>query len=104
MCISYETIYRSLFVQARGVLQAELKKHVRAQRRFRHARPHHAAMSGGISESISIRFRPAEIEGRALPRHREGDLIAGANQSAIATIVDRSTRFTVLCWIKDQRA
>ena len=104
MCVSHETIYRSLFVQARGVLREELKKHLRTRRMFRHARPHHAAMSGGIPESISIRSRPAEIEDRALPGHWEGDLIAGANQSAIATIVDRSTRFTVLCRINDKRA
>ena len=61
-------------------------------------------MSGGIPESISIRSRPAKIEGRALPGHWEGDLIAGVNQSAIVTIVDRSTRFTVLCRIDDKRA
>lgn len=104
MRVSHETIYRSLFVQARGVLREELKKHLRTQRMFRHARPHHAAMSGGIPEFISIRSRPAEIEDRALPGHWEGDLISGANQSAIATIVDRSTRFTVLCQINDKRA
>jgi IS30 family transposase len=104
MCVSHETIYRSLFVQARGVLREELKKHLRTQRMFRHARPHRAAISGGIPDCISIRSRPAEIEDRALPGHWEGDLISGANQSAIATIVDRSTRFTVLCRIEDKRA
>ncbi|WP_199770979.1 IS30 family transposase [Achromobacter sp. AONIH1] len=80
------------------------KKHQRTQRTFRHARPHQAARSGGIPHGISIRSRPAQIEDRALPGHWEGDLIVGANQSAIATIVDRSTRFTVLCKIKDKRA
>jgi len=104
MCVSHETIYRSLFVQTRGVLREVLKKHLRTHRMFRHARPHHAAMLGGIPESISIRSRLAEIEGRALSGHGEGDLISGANESAIATIVDRSTRFTVLCRINDRRA
>lgn len=104
MCVSHETIYRSLFVQARGVLREELKKHLRTQRMFRHARPHRAAISGGIPDCLSIRSRPAEIEDRALPGHWEGDLISGANQSAIATIVDRSTRFTVLCRIEDKQA
>lgn len=72
MCVSHETIYRSLFVQARGVLREELKKHLRTQRMFRHARLHHAAVSGGIPESISIHARPAEIAERALPGHWEG--------------------------------
>lgn len=71
---------------------------------FRHSRPHRAAISGGIPDSISICSRPTEIEDRALPGHWEGDLISGANQSAIATIVDKSTRFTVLCRIEDNRA
>ncbi|QWA09337.1 IS30 family transposase [Sodalis ligni] len=104
MCVSHETIYRSLFIQARGVLSEELKKHLRTKRMFRHARSHHAAVAGGIPDAISIRARPAEIEDRALPGHWEGDLIAGANNSAIATVVDRSTRFTVLCKVKNKRA
>lgn len=104
MSVSHETIYRSLFVQARGALREELKKHLRTQPMFRHARPHRAAMSGGITDCISLRSRPAAIEDRALPGHWEGDLISGANQSAIATIVDRSTRFTVLCRTEDKRA
>jgi IS30 family transposase len=70
---------------------------------FRHARPYQAARSGGIPDGISIRSRPAQIEGRALPTHWE-DVVAGAHQSAIPTIVDRSSRFTVLCKIKDKRA
>jgi len=104
MCVSHETICRSLFVQVRGVLREEPKKHLRTQRMFRHASPHRAAISGGIPDRISIRSRPAEIEDRELPGHWEGDPISGANQSAIATIVDRSTRFTVLCRIEDKRA
>lgn len=104
MCVSHETIYRSLFIQARGVLREELKKHLRTKRMFRHARSHHAAISGGIPDAISIRDRPAEIEDRALPGHWEGDLIVGANNSAIATVVERSTRFTVLCKVRNKKA
>jgi IS30 family transposase len=59
---------------------------------------------GGIPGAISIRAQPAEIEKQALPGHWEGDLIAGTNNSAIATVVDRSRRFTVLCKVKDKRA
>ncbi|WP_419204460.1 IS30 family transposase [Bordetella trematum] len=77
---------------------------MRTQRIFRHARLHHAAVSGGIAESISIHARPAEIADLTLPGHWEGDLIAGTDQSAIVTIADRSTRFTVLCKINDKRA
>lgn len=104
MCVSHETIYRSLFIQSRGVLREELKKHLRTRRMFRHARSHHAAVSGGIPDAISIRERPAEVDDRALPGHWEGDLIVGAKQSAIATVVERNTRFTVLCKVRDKRA
>lgn len=104
MCVSHETIYRSLFIQARGVLREELKKHLRTKRMFRHARSHHAAASGGIPDAISIRARPAEVEDRALPGHWEGDLIVGTSNSVIATVVERNTRFTVLCKVKDKRA
>jgi len=104
MCVSHETIYRSLFIQARGVLREELKKHLRTRRMFRHARSHHAAISGGIPDAISIRARPAQIEDRALPGHWEGDLIIGGGNSAIAIVVERNTRFTVLCKVKNKRA
>lgn len=104
MCVSHETIYQSLFIQARGVLREELKKHLRTRRMFRHARSHHAAIAGGIPDAISIRSRPAQIEDRALPGHWEGDLIVGRSNSAIATVVERNTRFTVLCKVKDKRA
>ncbi|KCV20288.1 hypothetical protein L500_0898 [Bordetella holmesii CDC-H643-BH] len=92
------------FVLITGSRSRGIKKHLRTQRMFRHARLHHAAVSGGIPESISIHARPAEIADRALPGHWEGDLISGTNKSVIATIVDRSTRFTVLCKINDKRA
>ena len=71
---------------------------------LRHARLHRTAKAGGIPRPISIRARPAEIEDRALPGHWEGDLIAGTNNSAIATLLDRGMRFTVLCKVKDKRA
>uniref|UniRef100_UPI0038B9E8D0 IS30 family transposase n=1 Tax=Paraburkholderia megapolitana TaxID=420953 RepID=UPI0038B9E8D0 len=99
-----QTIYQSLFIQARGVLREELKNHLRTRRMFRHARSHHAAIAGGIPDTISIRSRPAQIEDRALPGHWEGDLIVGRSNSAIATVVERNTRLTVLCKVKDKRA
>ena len=71
---------------------------------FRHARSHRTAKAGGIPRPISIRARPAEIEDRALPGHWEGDLITGTNNSAITTLLARSTQFTVLCKVKDKRA
>lgn len=71
---------------------------------FRHARSHRVADRGGIADAISIRERPAEIEDRALPGHWEGDLIVGANNSEIAMVVDRNTRFTVLFKMKGKRA
>jgi IS30 family transposase len=98
MRVSHETIYRSLFIQARGVLKKELIQHLRFQRRIRrsrHARDtgHH---KGQIVDAISIRERPAEIEDRAIPGHWEGDLIGGTKNSHIATLVERHSRFTML--------
>ena len=69
MCVSHETIHKSLFIQARGLLSAELKKHLRTKRMFRQARSHQRGCSGGIPDAISIRERPAEIEDRAVPGH-----------------------------------
>jgi IS30 family transposase len=96
--VSHETIYRSLFIQARGVLKQELVKHLRSQRRIRRSRHsrdrgHH---SGQIVDAISIRERPAEIEDRAVPGHWEGDLIGGTKNSHIATLVERHSRFVML--------
>ena len=98
MRVSHETIYRSLFIQARGALKKELIQHLRFKRsirRSRHARDsgHH---SGQIVDAISIRERPAEIEDRAIPGHWEGDLIGGTKNSHIATLVERHSRFTML--------
>jgi IS30 family transposase len=104
MCVSHETIYKSLFIQTRGVLREELKKHLRTRRMFRHAKSHKAGNRGQIVDAVSIRDRPAEIEDRAVPGHWEGDLIVGAGNSAIATIVERHSRFTVLCKVGSKSA
>ena len=98
MRVSHETIYRSLFIQARGVLKKELIQHLRSQRRIRRSRHsrdsgHH---SGQIVDAISIRERPAEVEDRAVPGHWEGDLLGGAHNSHIATLVERHSRFVML--------
>jgi IS30 family transposase len=98
MRVSHETIYRSLFIQARGVLKKELIQHLRFKRRIRRSR--HARDSGHhkgqIVDAISIRERPAEIEDRAVPGHWEGDLIGGTRNSHIATLVERHSRFVML--------
>src|SRR5438445_12375783 len=98
MRVSHETIYRSLFIQARGVLKKELIQHLRSQRRIRRSR--HSGVSGQsqgpIVDALSIRERPAEIEDRAIPGHWEGDLLRGARQSHVATLVDRHSRFCML--------
>jgi IS30 family transposase len=98
MRVSHETIYRSLFIQARGVLKKELIQHLRTQRRIRRSRHSsvHGHRSGQIVDAVSIRERPAEIEDRAIPGHWEGDLLGGTKNSHIATLVERHSRFTVL--------
>jgi IS30 family transposase len=98
MRVSQETIYRSLFIQARGVLKKELMDHLRSKRRMRRSR--HASVSGQsrgqIVDAISIRERPPEVEDRAVPGHWEGDLLSGAKNSYIATLVERHSRFAML--------
>ena len=98
MRVSHETIYRSLFIQARGVLKKELMDHLRSKRRMRRSR--HATASGQsrgqIVDAVSIRERPAEAEDRAVPGHWEGDLLVGAKNSYIATLVERHSRFAML--------
>src|SRR6266568_2964576 len=102
MRVSHETIYRSLFIQARGVLKKELLEHLRSQRRIR--RSQHSRIfkdaRGQIPEAISIRERPAEVEDRAIPGHWEGDLLRGSGNSHIATLVERHSRFTVATDVK----
>lgn len=104
MCVSHETIYKSLFIQTRGLFREEIKKHLRTKRMFRHAKSHKVSARGQIVDAISIRERPAEIEDRAVPGHWEGDLIIGSNNSAIATVVERQSRFTVLCKVDSRKA
>jgi IS30 family transposase len=102
MQVSHETIYRSLFIQARGVLKKELHGHLRSKRTMRMSR--HATQRkqsrGQIVDAVSIRERPAEIEDRAIPGHWEGDLIAGIRNSHVATLVERQSRFTMLVKVK----
>ena len=102
--VSHETIYRSLFVQARGVLKKELQQYLRSQRTTRLSR--HAGLKGKglgqITNTVSIRERPASVEERAVPGHWEGDLIAGSNNSYIATLVERHTRYVMLAKVKNK--
>ena len=104
MRVSHETIYRSLFIQARGVLKKELLGHLRSKRRIR--RSQHSRIfkdsRGQIVDAISIRERPAEIEDRAVPGHWEGDLIGGTKNSHIATLVERHSRFTALVKVRSK--
>ncbi len=96
--VSHETIYRSLFIQARGVLKKELVQYLRTKRVIR--RPKKASLKGQglgqITGAVSIRERPASVEDRAVPGHWEGDLICGSNNSFIATLVERHTRYVML--------
>ena len=97
MRVSHETIYRTLFVQARGALKKELLGHLRGKRRLRRSRVARKKDGRGqIADAISIRERPAEIEDRAVPGHWEGDLLLGSKNSHIATLVERQSRFTTL--------
>jgi len=96
--VSHETIYRSLFIQARGALKKELLQHLRRTRAMRRSR-HHTQKTdnhGRITETVSIRERPASAEDRAVPGHWEGDLVFGSNNSQIATLVERHTRYVML--------
>jgi len=105
--VSHETIYKSLFIQARGALKKELLQHLRKTRAMRRSRHHTQKTSdhGRISNTVSIRERPAEVEDRAVPGHWEGDLIMGSNDSQIATLVERHTRYVMLVRVpsKDTR-
>ena len=97
MQISHETIYRSLFIQARGLLKKELIARLRSGRAIRRGKT--ATLKGhprGIVDAISIRERPAEAEDRAVPGHWEGDLIAGSRNTHIATLVERRSRYVML--------
>ena len=96
--VSHETIYRSLFIQARGALKKELVEHLRRTRVMRRSR-HHTMKTdkhGRITDTVSISERPASVEDRAVPGHWEGDLLFGSKNSQIATLVERNTRYAML--------
>ena len=105
--VSHETIYRSLFVQARGALKKELLAYLRRTRGMRRSRYYtqKTAIHGQIADAVSIRERPAGIEDRAVPGHWEGDLVHGSGNSQIATLVERQTRYVMLVKLdgKDSR-
>jgi len=104
MWVSHETIYRTLFVQARGALKKELMGHLRSRRSFR--RPRHAIdgrRGERIANAVSIRQRPAEVEDRAVPGHWEGDLVEGSRGTFIATLVERRSRFVILVKLSEKR-
>lgn len=97
MRVSPETIYRSLFIQARGLLKKELIKQLRRRHRMR--MPRAASMRlppSQIQDAVRISERPPEVEDRAVPGHWEGDLLAGSKNSHIATLVERHSRFLML--------
>ena len=96
--VSHETIYRSLFIQARGALKKELLQHLRRTRVMRRGRGHtqKTPTHGRITGTVSIRERPPEAEDRAVPGHWEGDLLIGSNNSQIATLVERHSRYVML--------
>ena len=102
--VSHETIYKSLFIQARGALKKELIQHLRKTRAMRRSRHHtqKTANHGRITNTVSIRERPASVEDRAVPGHWEGDLIMGSNNSQIATLVERHTRYVMLVRVKNK--
>jgi IS30 family transposase len=102
--VSHETIYRTLFIQARGALKKELLKHLRRTRAMRRSR-HHTQKTddhGRITDAVSIREHPAEAQDRAVPGHWEGDLLFGANNSQIATLIERHTRYVMLTKVKSK--
>lgn len=102
--VSHETIYKSLFIQARGVLKKELLEHLRAKRTIRRSR--HASLKrdglGQVKNAISISERPASVEDRAVPGHWEGDLIAGTRNSYIVTLVERQSRYVMLAKVANK--
>jgi transposase, IS30 family len=104
--VSHETIYRSLFIQARGVLKRELMDHLRSGRRLRRAirTETDGERRGKIVDAISIRQRPADVEDRAVPGHWEGDLLSGSKNSHIVTLVERHSRFTSLVRVRNKEA
>jgi IS30 family transposase len=100
--VSHETIYRSLYIQARGALKKELLQHLRRTRTMRRSR-HHTQKTpdhGRITETVSISERPGSVADRAVPGHWEGDLLCGSRNSQIATLVERHTRYVMLARVR----
>jgi IS30 family transposase len=102
--VSHETIYRSLFVQARGVLKKELLGHLRSKRTIRRSQrtDPNGDRRGQIKDLVSISQRPAAVEDRAVPGHWEGDLLSGSRNSYIATLVERHTRYVMLAKVANK--
>ena len=102
--VSHETIYRSLYIQARGALKKELLQHLRRYRAMCRSRNYtqKTADRGRISNTISISERPPSVEDRAVPGHWEGDLLFGSNNSQIATLVERQTRYVMMAKVNSK--
>ena len=103
--VSHETIYKTLYVQARGALKKELVQHLRSNRimrRSKHSTAKHNGQ-GKIPDAVSISERPASVEDRAIPGHWEGDLIQGSGKTFIATLVERKTRYVMLMKVSDNK-
>jgi len=100
--VSHETIYRSLFIQARGAFKKEFQVYLRSRRCIRRARTSTLKDDGlgGMPNAVSIRERPASVEDRAVPGHWEGDLIEGSNKTCVATLVERQTRYVMLAKVE----
>jgi IS30 family transposase len=102
--VSHETIYRSLYIQARGVLKQELMAHLRSDRRFRRSR--HATQkrgaNGRIVDAVPISERPPSVEDRAVPGHWEGDLLCGSKNSFIVSLVERHSRYVMLAKVESR--
>jgi IS30 family transposase len=103
--VSHETIYRSLFIQARGAFKKEFQAYLRSKRSIRRARTSTLKDDGlgGMPNAVSIRERPASVEDRAVPGHWEGDLIEGTNKTCIATLAERHTRYVLLAKLENKR-
>lgn len=96
MQVSHETIYQALYVQSRGSLRADLAEKLSLKRKQRVPHAADRTKNSPYKEAFKISERPAEVQDRAVPGHWEGDLIIGCDGTAIGTLVERSTRFTIL--------
>lgn len=104
--VSHETIYKSLFIQTRGVLKKELQRCLRSKRTIRRSKTStlKGRSLGSIPHAVSISERPASVEDRAVPGHWEGDLIEGCQKTFIATLVERHSRYVILVKLKDKKS